>query len=444
MKSAHVFARHTQTDLPVVVSGDGPWLIDSKNKRYLDACGGAAVTCLGYSNTAVTNAVKEQIDKLAYAHTGFFTSDPAEKLAETLVSLAPEGIDRVYLVSGGSEATESAIKLAKQYFLEIGQTNKTQFIARKQSYHGNTLGALSAGGNEWRRAQFSQLLSPCMHHVDACHYWRFAQPGETEEQYGIRTAKSLEDKILQLGEENVAAFIAETVVGATMGAVPAVKGYFKMIREICDRYNVLLILDEVMCGIGRTGTLFASEQEGISPDIVCVAKGLGAGVQPLGAMLCSSTIYDAIATGTGFFQHGHTYLGHSAACAAGVAVLREIEQINLLDNVKQMGGKLEIALKKSFSSHPNIGDIRGRGLFWGLELVSDKTSKSPLPASLKIAPKIKAAAMHEGLMCYPGTGTIDGVSGDHILLAPSFIINESHIEEIIKRLSTAIDKALNV
>ncbi len=440
MKSSHVFGRHTQIDLPVVARGEGPWLIDTNKKYYLDACGGAAVSCLGHSPAPVLQAVKHQLDNIAYAHTRFFTSKPAEDLANKLISLSPDGIDRVYFVSGGSEAVESAIKLARQYFLEIGQPKRTQFIARRQSYHGNTLGALSAGGNEWRRAQFNDLLSPAMHHVDPCHYWRFAENGESREQYGQRVAQSLEKKILQLGAETVAAFIAEPVVGATMGAVPAVAGYFSKIREICDRYGVLLILDEVMCGMGRTGTFFASEQEPVRPDIVCIAKGLGAGVQPIGAMLCSATIFDAIAEGSGFFQHGHTYLAHAAACAAGLAVINEIQSNELLTNITTMGDRLGAALSNRFHDHPNIGDIRGRGLFWGIELVADRSSKSALDPALKTAAKITTIAMQEGLMVYPMSGTIDGKLGDHILLAPPFIIDESHVTEIIERLDQTLTR----
>ncbi|MDO6461835.1 aspartate aminotransferase family protein [Granulosicoccaceae sp. 1_MG-2023] len=442
MQSQFVFGRHTRSDLPVVAGGDGPWLIDSEGKRYLDASGGAAVSCLGHCARPVLEAVKHQLDTIAYAHTGFFTSEPAEQLAETLIALAPDSLARVYFVSGGSEAVEAALKLARQYFLEIGEPRRTQFIARRQSYHGNTLGALSAGGNAWRREKFTDLLSPAMHHVEPCHYWRFAEPGESEYDYGQRVANSLESKILELGPENVAAFIAEPVVGATMGAVPAVDGYFRRIREICDQYGVLLILDEVMCGMGRTGSLFASDQEHIQPDITCIAKGLGAGIQPIGAMLCSQAIFDAVAAGSGFFQHGHTYMGHPTACAAGLAVIRELYDRELLSNVRDQGLRLHKALDDAFGEHPNVGNIRGRGLFLGIELVADENSKRPLDPALGTAAKIKAAAMHEGLMCYPMGGTIDGKNGDHILLAPPFIIDASHVGEIVTRLQKALRKVL--
>ncbi len=442
LKSSYVFPRHCKSHLPVVTAGDGPWLIDSDNKRYLDASGGAAVSCLGHSARPVIDAVKKQLDRIAYAHTGFFTSEPAEHLAEKLIGKAPAGIERVYFVSGGSEAVEAAIKLARQYFVETGETDRFNIIARRQSYHGNTLGALSTGGNEWRRSQFNGLLSPAMHHIEPCHYWRFGHVGESAKDYGRRVAQSLEDKILQLGPETVLAFVAEPVVGATMGAVPAVDGYFQRIREICDRYGILLILDEVMCGMGRTGSLFSCEQDRVRPDIICIAKGLGAGIQPIGAMLCSAEIYRAITDGSGFFQHGHTYMGHATACSAGLAVLKEIEDRQLLAQVQTKGKRLKQALKEQLSDHPKVGDIRGRGLFLGIELVDNKSDKSPLNPASGAAAKIKAAAMRQGLICYPMSGTIDGKSGDHILLAPPFIITDSHIEEIVQRLGRALKATL--
>lgn len=439
---SHVFPRHCALNPPKAVAGDGCYLIDADGKRYLDASGGAAVSCLGHSNRAVVEAVKAQMDTLAYAHTSFFTSEPAEALADKLISLAPEGIERVYFVSGGSEAIEAAIKLARQYYLEIGQPERCNIVARRQSYHGNTLGALATGGNAWRRAQFAPLLSDAMSHVSPCHYWRWGEPGETPEAYGARLAAELDAHIQALGPETVAAFVAEPVVGATMGAVAAVPGYFKAVREICDRYGILLILDEVMCGMGRTGKLFACEGEDVRPDIVCVAKGLGAGYQPIGAMLCSATIYDAIASGSGFFQHGHTYLGHPAACAAGLAVIGEMEQHDLLANVQRQGAALHEALQARFGQHPNVGDIRGRGLFRGLELVADRETKAPLDPSLKVAAAIKKDAFARGLMIYPGGGTIDGKSGDHILIAPPFIIGAAEVDEIVSKLGDTLDAVL--
>lgn len=439
--ASHVFPRHTKVRLPVAAGGDGCYIIDSNGKRYLDGSCGAAVSCLGHSDRVVTEAIKDQVDKLAFAHSGFFTTEPAENLANILISQAPEGIDRVYFLSGGSEAVEAAIKLARQYFIEIGQPSRHRLIARRQSYHGNTLGALGAGGNMWRREPFMPLL-PEGSHIPPCFAYREQWEGETLEEYGIRAANELDLEIERLGPENVMAFIAEPVVGATLGAATAAPGYFKRIREICDRHGILLILDEVMCGMGRTGSLFASEQEGISPDIVCIAKGLGAGYQPIGAMLCSAKIYDAVHNGSGFFQHGHTYVGHPVACAAGVAVLTEFEKRGLIARVREQGQKLEAALHARFGQHPHVGDIRGRGLFRGVELVEARETKATFAASRKVHARVKAAAMEDGLICYPMGGTIDGLNGDHILLAPPFIISDAEIDELTGKLAKAIDRAI--
>ncbi|OED42157.1 hypothetical protein AB833_07575 [Chromatiales bacterium (ex Bugula neritina AB1)] len=437
-----VFPRHSQILPPMVASGDGVYLTDQQDNKYLDGCGGAAVSCLGHGNTVVTDAVVNQLKDVAYAHTSFFTSAPAEQLASMLTERAPGALNRVYFVSGGSEAVEASLKLSRQYFLECKQPSRVNIIARHQSYHGNTLGALSAGGNQWRRRQFQPLLSDAMHHIDPCYYWRWSEPGESESDYGLRVADQLEEKILELGEETVAAFIAEPVVGATLGAVAATATYFKRVREICDRYGVLLILDEVMCGMGRTGRLYACEHEEIAPDILCIAKGLGAGVQPVGAMLCSDKIYAAIESGSGFFQHGHTYLAHPAACAAGVAVLQEIDARQLLDNVVSQGRVLLDLLSERFSESSYVGDVRGRGLFLGVELVQDKDTKAPFDASLKLHAKVKKTAFENGLMVYPMGGTVDGVSGDHVLIAPPYIFNEAHSIELVDKLDQSIRQVI--
>lgn len=437
----HVFHRHTHNLPPVAVKGDGPYIIDSQGKRYLDASGGAAVSCLGHSHARVIQAIKDQVDKLAFAHTGFFTTEAAEELADFLVGKAPEGIEHVYLLSGGSEAVEASLKLARQYFVEKGEGQRRTFIARRQSYHGNTMGALAVGGNEWRRAPFKPILVDG-EHVSPCYAYRDQRDDETEEEYGLRVANELEDRLLAVGPETVIAFVAEPVVGATAGALAPVPGYFKRIREICDKYGVLLILDEVMCGMGRTGTLFACEQDGVRPDIIAVAKGLGAGYQPIGAMLCSHEIYQSIYDGTGFFQHGHTYMGHPTACAAALAVQKAIEEEDLLANVVRMGDLLDKALHERFDDHAYVGDIRGRGLFRGVELVADKASKEPIDPGFNIHSFVKSAAMSVGLICYPGGGTIDGRRGNHILLAPPFIMTEQHVDEIVDKLGVALDAAL--
>jgi adenosylmethionine-8-amino-7-oxononanoate aminotransferase len=438
---SHVFHRHTKADYPVAVKGDGMYIVDRDGERYLDASGGAAVSCLGHSDPDVMRAIKDQVDRLAFAHTGFFTSAPAEDLADMLIDQAPAGMDRVYFVSGGSEAMEAALKLARQYFLETGEPERSRFIARRQSYHGNTLGALAVGGNAWRRAPFEPLLADVTH-ISPCYAYRGRRDDETLEQYGRRVADELETALLEHGPHTVCAFVAEPVVGATLGAVPAVPGYFKRIRDICDRYGVLLILDEVMCGMGRTGTLYACEQDGVAPDILITAKGLGAGYQPIGAMLASGRVYDAIRDGSGFFQHGHTYMGHPVACAAGLAVQKAIQERDLLANVRARGTQLEDALTARLGNHRHVGDLRGRGLFRGIELVRDRTDKTPFDPAAGLAGRVKAEAMKRRLICYPMSGTIDGQQGDHVLLAPPFIAAAADIDAIVDRVGDAIDAAI--
>jgi hypothetical protein len=391
----------------------------------------------------VIQAIKDQVDKVAFAHTAFFTNEPMERLADRLVAAAPDGaFERVYFVSGGSEAVEAALKMARQYFVEIGQPQRRHIIARRQSYHGNTLGALAAGGNMWRREPFAPILVQG-HHIAPCYAYREQRPEESEVDYGRRAADELEATIQRLGPESVIAFICEPVVGATAGAVPAVEGYLKRIREICDAHGVLLIFDEVMCGMGRTGSLFAFEQDGAVPDLVAVAKGLGAGYQPIGATLVSGRIYDAIRDGSGFFQHGHTYMGHPTACAAALAVQRVIAEDDLLANVRRQGAALREALHARFGQHAHVGNIRGRGLFLALELVADRDSKEPFDPALQLHARIKQQAMQRGLMCYPMGGTIDGKAGNHVLLAPPFIIEAGHVETIVDTLGQAVDAAID-
>ena len=442
MRKSNVFPRHSSYDLPNAVGGDGCYIIDEKGKRYLDASGGAAVSCLGHSDKTIQKAIIEQTEKLAFAHTSFFTSEPAELLANLLAKHSPEGLDKVYFVSSGSEAVEASLKLARQYFVEIGKPEKHKVISRKQSYHGNTLGALAAGGNVWRRSFFEKLLVETSL-ISPCYPYRHQTQDETELEYGLRVANELEEEIINLGSENVMAFIAETVVGATAGALTPVPGYFKRVREICDKYDVLLILDEVMCGMGRTGSLFACDEEDVIPDILTIAKGLGAGYQPIGAMICQNFIYDAIANGSGFFQHGHTYLGHPVACAASLSVLNKLVNENFSSQVKEKGQYLQKNLELHLGQNQFVGDIRGRGLFRGIEIVKDRSTKEPFQKKLNIAGKIKKQALDIGLICYPMQGTVDGSKGDHILIAPPFIINESEINEISTKLKSTIDLVCN-
>jgi adenosylmethionine-8-amino-7-oxononanoate aminotransferase len=436
-----MFYRRLTVEYPMVARGEGVYVIDTEGKRYLDASGGAAVSCLGHSDADVIQSIKDQIDRIAYIHSSFFTNSPAEALAEYLVGEAPGDLDWVYFVNGGSEAIEAALKLARQYFIETGEPERNRFIARRQSFHGNTLGALSVGGNAARRAPFAPLLFDA-HYVSPCYAYRDQRADETEEAYGERLARELEDAIEELGPETVIGFIAEPVVGSTLGAVPSVAGYFKRVREVCDRHGILLILDEVMCGMGRTGTLFACEQDGVAPDLVTVAKGLGAGYQPIGALLISARIHAALRDGSGIYQHGQTYNAHPTACAAALAVQRKVKELDLLANVRRMGDRLDAALVERFGNHPHVGDIRGRGLFRALELVADRATKEPFDASYKLHARVKQNAMGAGLMCYPMGGVIDGARGDQVLLAPPYIIIDDHIEEMVEKLAIAIEASL--
>jgi adenosylmethionine-8-amino-7-oxononanoate aminotransferase len=438
---SYVFHRDMTSMPAVAVRGEGPYVIDADGRRYLDACGGSAVSCLGHSHPEVIAAIHRQVDRLAFAYSGFFTSEPAEALAETLIRTAPNGLTHVFYTSGGSEACESALKLARQYFVEIGQPKRHRFIARLQSYHGNTLGALAVGGNLFRRLTFEPLLTPAAH-ISPCYAYRGKRDDESLEDYGKRVADELETAILKLGPESVAGFLAEPVVGATLGAVPPVSGYFKRIREICDRYGVLLILDEVMCGMGRTGARYVASAEGIVPDLLFIAKGLGAGYQPIGALLVHRKIADAVTQGSGRFLHGHTYMAHTTACAAALAVQRVIDEQNLLPKVARQGELLMQALQTRLGQHPHVGDIRGRGLFIGIEFVRDRDAKTPFDPAEKLHMRVKQAAMERGLLLYPMGGTLDGRHGDHVLLAPPFIMEDGMMEEIAVGTAAAINAAL--
>jgi adenosylmethionine-8-amino-7-oxononanoate aminotransferase len=433
--SSSVFYRNPDHDYPEAVRGEGVYLYDSTGKQYLDGSGGAAVSCLGHGHPAVTAAIKAQVDKLAYAHTAFFTNAPQEELATKLAERFPADNARVYFLSGGSEANETAIKLARQYWLARGKKDKHIVVSRNQSYHGNTIGALSVSGNPGRQKIFAPILHDWPK-VDPCYAYRHQRDGESEPDYGVRAAHSLEKAISDHGADNIAAFIAETVVGATLGAVPPVDGYFKQIREICDRHNILLILDEVMCGSGRSGTYFAFEQDGVVPDIVTIAKGLGGGYQAIGATIAQGFIHDSVAAEFGSFAHGHTYIGHATACAAALAVSKVIDEENLLENVCDVGDLLAGELRSNFAGLSCVGDIRGRGLFVGIELVTDQASKAPADPAL--AGSIKSAAMQEGLIIYPGGGTSDGAIGAHIMLAPPFIYDQDKVSELIEKLGNVL------
>ncbi|MXP62249.1 aspartate aminotransferase family protein [Roseomonas sp. M0104] len=437
-----ILHRSSRTEPPLAVRAEGSWITQTGGHRVLDASGGAAVSCLGHGHPRVVEAIRRQVGQVDYVHSGFFSSEPAEALAEMLVGHEPGGLAGAYFVSSGSEAIEAALKLARQYFLEVGQERRQRFIARRQSYHGNTLGALAAGGNALRRAPYAPLLAAAFSHVSPAHAYRGQQEGESEEAFARRLAAELEAEFQRLGPDTVAAFVAEPVVGATLGCVPAPAGYFRAVREVCDRHGALLILDEVMCGMGRTGTLHAWEQEGIAPDIQVVAKGLGGGFQPIGALLIQGKILVAIRDGSGSFKHGHTYVAHPVACAAALEVQRVIREEGLLGQVQALGQRLRQGLEARLGQHPHVGDIRGRGLFHAIELVSDRESKAPFDPALQLNLRIREAALAAGLACYPGGGTADGRAGDHILLAPPYTATDEEIDLIVERLGAAVELAL--
>src|SRR5947208_6566288 len=384
IRTSRVLHRSLRETPPKAIGGDGVWLIAEDGRRILDASGGAAVSCLGHQHPRVLEAMAQQASKLAYAHTSFFSSEPAEALADLLVGDEPGGLAYAYFVSGGSEAIEASIKLARQYFVEIGQPQRQRFIARRQSYHGNTLGALAAGGNAWRREPYAPLLSAAFSHVTPAFAYHEKHDHESEADFVARLAAELEAEFQRLGPDTVVAFIAEPVVGATAGCVPAPEGYFRSVRDICNRHGALLIFDEVMCGMGRTGTRHAWEQEGIAPDIQAIAKGLGGGYQPIGAMLASAEIIDTIRQGSGPFLHGHTYLAHPLACAAALEVQQVIDDEQLLDRVKELGRHLERRLTERFGNHRHVGDIRGRRLLHAIELVADGATRAPFDPALKL------------------------------------------------------------
>jgi adenosylmethionine-8-amino-7-oxononanoate aminotransferase len=436
-----VLHRSTKQNFDVAVSGDGMMLTLADGGTVIDAAGGAAVACIGHGNARVAEAIAKQAKKLAYVHTLFFSTEPAEELADFLVGHEPGGLTRAFFVSSGSEAMESALKLAFQYHVERGESQRRHFIARRQSYHGNTFGALAASGHPGRRSIYEPILMPNFSHVSPCFAFRYKTEHESSEQYVARLAAELEAEFERLGPENVAAFVAEPIVGATSGCVAAEPGYFKAVREICDRYGALLILDEIMSGMGRSGTQHVWEQEGITPDLQAVAKGLSGGYVPLGALLVSGKVMNALETGTGAFVHGHTFQAHAVACAGALEVQKIIEEENLLDNVKTIGGYLTQALNDRFGQHNNVADIRGRGLFQALEFVQSRNANEPYAPALRFSEVLKRKALDVGLAIYPNGGTIDGTNGDHVIIAPPYNAKKSDVDAIVSRLGSAIDAA---
>ncbi|MFC3126205.1 aspartate aminotransferase family protein [Pseudoroseomonas globiformis] len=440
---SRILHRSLRKDPMLAVSGKGLLVRGADGQPVIDASGGAAVACIGHGDERVVQAISEQARQLAYAHTVFFTCVAAEELADLLVGDQPGGLSHAYFVSSGSEAMEAALKLARQYFLEIGQPERYRFIARRQSYHGNTLGALGLGGNMARREPYEPILAGCFSHVSPCFAYREQEEGERDSDYVQRLADELEAEFQRLGPNTVAAFVAEPIVGATAGCVTALPGYFPAMRAVCDRHGALLILDEVMCGMGRSGTLHAWEQEGVSPDIQTIAKGLGGGYQPIGAILAQARIVQALTEGSGAFKHGHTYQAHPVACAAALAVQRIIREDGLLANVRAMGERLEAGLQERFGNHAHVGDIRGRGLFWALEFVEERASRRSFDPARKVHEAVKDAAMAAGVMIYPMGGTLDGRTGDHVIIAPPYTAQPTEIDRIVDRLGAAVDQALS-
>ncbi|KZL78533.1 aminotransferase (class-III) [Colletotrichum tofieldiae] len=431
-----------------VVSANGKCLTFSDGRTILDTTCGAAVACIGSNNERVKRAMVEQIDKFAYCNSMFFGHEIGEQLAAELIRGTDGAMSKAYFMCSGSEAMESAMKMARQYYMELSpqEPKRINFIAREGSYHGTTLGSLSMSGHVARRSLFLDLLLPNIAKVSACNPYRGMMVGQTTEEYVVQLADELDRKFQDLGPDTVCAFVAEPVVGATLGCVPAVPGYFKAMKSVCDKYGALLIFDEVMSGMGRSGTLHAWQQEHVVPDIQTIAKGLGGGYAPMAGMLINHRVANALKNGTGerSFSHGHTYQGHPVGCAAALEVQRIIREEELVSNVQKQGVILEKLLRKYLDDHPYVGNIRGKGLFWGIEFVHDKKSKRPFPRSADIANKIHLNGLNEcGISLYPGTGTQNGILGDHVLLAPAYTSTSDEIEYIAARTRDAVRRTFD-
>jgi adenosylmethionine-8-amino-7-oxononanoate aminotransferase len=424
------------------VAGDGVYIIDRSGRRFLDGSSGSGPSCLGHSNAAVRAAMHAQIDRIAYAHTAFFTSAPMEELADNLIADAPGKLSHVWFTNSGAEAADAALKLTRQYFVDKGEPERQIIIGRRAGYVGSTLAGLAAGGSDIRRKPFLPMLPTNTAHIGPAYAYRGMQDGEKVDDFSMRSARELETKIEELGPSRVAAFICETIVGSTLGAVPAPEGYFREIRRICDRHGILLILDEVMCGMGRTGTRYAFTEDGVCPDLVMIGKALAGGYAPLGAVLVSADIHDAIRDRTGFFWHGHSFHGHTLACTAALAVQHEIRDRDLYPNIRAAGEHLDWLLHERFAEHPHVGDIRGRGLMQGIEIVADRPTKRNFEASRQIHARLTRHALDLGLICYASGPSPESGVGDHVLLMPPYIVEPHHIEEIVDKLGQALDRAL--
>jgi adenosylmethionine-8-amino-7-oxononanoate aminotransferase len=435
-----VLYRAPSVAYPKAVSARGMYIQDESGKRYLDMSGGAAVSCLGHAHPDVVAAVREQVGTLAFAHTAFFTNEPQERLARRLVERFGDPGARAYFTSGGSEANETALKISWQYWTARGEPDRKIIISREHSYHGNTLGALSVSGNNARRrASAAPLLD--WPRIAPCYAHRGRGAAESMEEYVERVAGELETAILAAGPDRVAAFICEPVVGSSLGVVAAEPGYLQRIRAICDRHDILWIADEIMCGSGRTGTFFAFEHDGPRPDIATLAKGIGGGYQPLAATVLSGKVADSL--GASGFTHGHTYIGHPVACAAGVAVQEVLDRDGLLARAVDYGERLARLLQDRFEDHPNVGDIRGRGLFRALELVADRETGRGFPGGGRLPARLMRLAMDAGLICYPGGIEVDGAFVPHIMLAPPMILEETHMQECADKLAVVLNQAID-
>jgi len=435
-----LFPRNFKKAFPIAVRGEGCWIIDEKGRRFLDASGQAAVVSIGHGVQEIGRAMAEQSSQIAFAHTSQFHTAPAEKLAARLLALAPANFrkgGRVYFMSGGSEATETAIKLVRQYYLETGQKNRYRVLSRRQSYHGSTLGAMSVSGNVARRAPYEPLI-PDWGHIAPCFCYHC--PFEkTFPQCELACADDLQTHLDGSKKDDAAAFIFEPVVGATLGAAVPPDGYVSRIAEICRKNGILLIADEVMTGMGRTGKPFAVQHWGVEPDLILVGKGVASGYAPLGAVLVSARVVEAFERGSGAFMHGFTYQAHPVSTAAGNAVFDYLESQKLFDRLIPAGKNLRDALT-SIQSHRHVGDVRGLGLLLGVEFVKDKATREPFPKSDNIAEKIRQACLEENVLTYPTQGCVDGLRGDHILLAPPFTISPEESALIPRALQSALAK----
>ncbi|EME39001.1 hypothetical protein DOTSEDRAFT_92257 [Dothistroma septosporum NZE10] len=441
--SSVLHAKLTSTP-PKIIKAQGNYLTTSDGTEIFDATGGAAVACIGHGHPEVKSAILNQLDEVEYCYSPFFTTSASEALAKQLVESTNGEMSKVFIVSSGTEAVEAALKLARQYFVETNQPERVHFIARKQSYHGNTLGSLAVGYHKARRGIYQPLLSTNVSHISPCYPYRGKRPGQSDEGYVQNLAAELEEEFQRVGPESVCALILETLPGLTLGAVPPPKGYIAAMQRICHAHGALLILDEVMCGMGRTGTLHVWEQEGVVPDLQTVAKGLGAGYQPIGSLLVSKKVVEGVEKGTGSFVHSQTYQGHAVACAAAGAVQEVVRGDRLVENVRVLGVVLGEKLRERLGGHGNIGDIRGRGFMWGIELVQNKTTKEPFPASKKISATIHATGLQKeyGISILPGGGVADGVNGDVIMLAPAYNCTRADIELIVERTAKVIEAVL--